>query len=60
VARLGPSFRQFDVTIDMSTSDKRHCMIGFKRLPQNSSMSRAQINALMAKLEWRTFIATDF
>jgi hypothetical protein len=48
-AQPGQPHRQFDVTIDVaSTSDKRHCALGFKQLPENASATKAEINALMA------------
>jgi hypothetical protein len=52
-ARAGQPRRQFDVTIDVaSPSDKGHCTVGFKTDSQKASLSKADINALMAKPEW--------
>ena len=53
-AQPGRPHRQFDVTIDVaSTTDNRHCTIGFKHKPQNARLSKADINAMMAKPEWQ-------
>jgi hypothetical protein len=54
VAQPGPQYRQFDMTIDVvSTTDKRACLVGFKNLPKNASLSRADINAMMITPEWQ-------
>jgi hypothetical protein len=51
-AQPGQPHRQFDVTIDVaSTSDERHCALGFKQLPENALATKAEINALMASPE---------
>jgi hypothetical protein len=51
-AQPGQPHRQFDAIIDVaSTSDKRHCALGFKHLPENALATKAEINALMANPE---------
>jgi hypothetical protein len=53
-AQPGPQYRQFDTTIDVaSTTDKRACLVGFKNLPKNASLSRAEINTMTASPEWQ-------
>jgi hypothetical protein len=53
-AQPGRPHRQFDVTIDVaSPTDKRRCTVGFKGKPQNASLSKAEINAMMTKPEWQ-------
>ena len=54
MAQRGWPHRQFDVAIDVaSRTHKRLCSIGFKSKPENASLSKADINAMMAKPEWQ-------
>ncbi|HZA02570.1 MAG TPA: hypothetical protein VE665_09845 [Hyphomicrobiaceae bacterium] len=61
VAQPGRRLRQFDATIDVdSAAEKRHCAIGYKQLSQNASLSKADINAMMADPNWRNLQKSIF
>ena len=59
-AQPGPPRPQFDVSIDVASTDKRVCTVGFKTLPQNASLSKADINAMMADANWRNLHQSIF
>jgi hypothetical protein len=60
-ARPGQPRRQFDVTIDVaSPTDRGHCIVGFKNVPQNASVTKAEFNARMATPEWQNIHRSMF
>lgn len=58
----------FDLTVDIAGDEVlesvqengKLCSIAFKNAPQNADLSRAQINALMKKPEWRNLYKAAF
>jgi hypothetical protein len=68
-AKPGKPHRQYDVTFDIEGAgdaprivqpDGRLCSVGFKNAPQNAGLSKAEINAMVGKPEWRNLYKATF